>query len=328
MLGTLLGWPGAAAEVEAEKPAVLRGPIPDWVEPSAWAMPPGAPPTGVPAEMLLNDAQDRLTGEMSAYYFHTVVRMLNSEGVRQNAELSVTYEPDHQNVTWHTLRIVRDGQVIDQLATAKFNRLQRERGFEAKIYDGQISAVAVLEDIRVGDVLESAYTLHDTDPLMRGQISGRHYLGSAYPIRLQRVRIRVPVDLPAPAKYFWVPPDTKGLPEALFRLAQMRSALREELVGNERLYWWEATNLPAIQFDPSLPAQVSPYYPTLRLSSFTSWSRVVDWATPLFDSSGTLPDEMRARGGMEKNSAGAGASVARSGGFCPERHPLLCHGAG
>lgn len=271
------------------------GPTPDWVEAQAWTLPAKPAPGGTPGEILLSDAQDRLQTGGSDYYFHLAIRLLNSEGVRQNAECTVVYSPEYQQVTWHVLRLIRSGQTIDLLPTIKFRQLQRELGFEAKIYDGQITAAAVLEDVRVGDVLEQAYTLRDTNPLLAGHLSGRHYLGSSYPIERQSLIVRALTAGPPLVLNAWIPPGTQGLPDSIFRPAELRTDVREAVVGTEKVYRWEARSIPALQFDGNISPQAAPYFPMLRWSSFRSWNDVAKWATPLFVTGAGLPPDVKAQ---------------------------------
>jgi transglutaminase-like putative cysteine protease len=265
------------------------GPASGWVERLEWKSAAKPAPAGIPGEILISDSQTNLTLAGSDYYFRTVTRLLNSEGVRQNAEVSVIYSPEYQRVTWHLLQLIRNDQVIDLLPVAKFRQLQRELGFEAKIYDGQITAAAVLEGVRVGDILEMAYTIHDTNPLLAGHLSSRHHLGSSYPVRRQTVIVRTPATAKPLTRYMWIPPATTGLPDSLFNLAELHYPVREETTDQERIYRWEAREVPAIDFDGNISGQAAPYYPMLRWSSFRTWADVVNWATPLFESGGPLP---------------------------------------
>lgn len=294
LAGVLLFTAGALIALEhGEVRGLAPGPLPAWVEGVDWKLPAKAAPGGTPGDILLSDSQDRLSVTGSDYYYRTVTRLLNSEGVRQNAEVSVVYTPEYQQVTWHTLRLIRGDQTIDLLAAAKFRQLQRELGFEAKIYDGQITAAAVLEGVRSGDILEQAYTLHDTNPLLLGHYSARHYLGSSYPIRRQSVIVRTAADAKPLARYSWIPPGTTGLPDALFNLAELQYAFQDGVTKEERIYRWEAREIPALQFDGNISPQAAPYYPVVRWSSFRTWAEVVAWAAPLFDSVGALPDALK-----------------------------------
>lgn len=269
--------------------AVDKAPPPAWVEVLPWRIPIGEPPTRTAGDILLIDSQDLLTSQGCDYYHRTVVRLLNAEGVRQNAERSIEYSPEYQRVTLHTLTLTRDGTVLDRLPAAQFRRLQRERNLEAQIINGRITLAAVLDDVRVGDVLDIAYTIHDTNPLMRGAMSARHYLGAAYPIRRQRVVVRTPATANL-APSVLVPPGTRDLPMAIFRQFSLRSALESERVGDEKIFKWQAENLGALTFDEAIPAAASPYYPMLQIASFRTWADVAEWAAPLFADDAVLPD--------------------------------------
>ncbi len=276
-------WAAEPADVAAKAPPSA------WVEVQPWILPEGAPPTRTPAEALLIDAQDRLTPQGCDYYYRTVVRLLNAEGVRQNAERSVEFSPDYQSITWHTLALTRSGEVFNRLPTAQFKRLQRERDLEAQMMTGRITLASVLEDVRVGDVLDVAYTVHDTNPLMRGHMSARHYLGAAYPIRRERVVVRTPARANLAASIV-IPPGTRDLPDALFRPSALRAALENEMVGDEKIFRWQGDALAAVQFDEALPAAAYPYYPMVQVSSFRTWADVVEWAEPLFAKDAALPE--------------------------------------
>jgi len=283
------GQPAEPATEEVKE--VGRGPEPDWVERIAWSGLHPTMPAGTPAELILSDSQGRLTANGGDYFFRTVVRLLNREGVQQNAEHTVTFAPEYQRVTWHQLRVLRGEEMLDLLPKVKFRRLQRELGLEGKVYDGRVTAMAVLDDIRVGDVIESAYTLHDTNPLMEGQQSFRMSLGAAYPVRHQSVIARLEPGLPRPAWFTLIPPDTLGLPEKIFRQAGVRLALRETGSEEEQVYRWEERDIPAIHFDQSISGEAAPYYPQIRWSSFGTWSKVVEWALPLFEQDEPMPAE-------------------------------------
>lgn len=281
------------APVSDEIAELSRGPVPGWVEAIDWK-PSTTPRPGFPGEGLLNDAQGLLRDDESEFFFRTVTRLLNREGVQQNAEQSVTFSPEYQRIVWHTLRVHRDGEVIDLLPKVKFKRLQRELGLEGKVYDGRVTAMAVLEDIRVGDVVEVAYTRLDTNPLTKGYPSFRMSLGSTYPLVQQSVIVRRPATQSKLTWYFFLPPDTQGLPEELFGAARLRGALRDTSTDEEQVFRWSAENLAGIQFDRGISGEAAPYFPTIRWSAYDRWSKVVEWALPLFETGEALPAEQQA----------------------------------
>ena len=274
---------------------IAIGPIPAWVENIKWDGAVESREPGSPAETSLLDDQSKLTLNGSDYYHHFVVHLLTDTGVRQYAEQTADFSPEYEQVTWHTMRVYRDGQVLDRLPTAKFRRLQRELGLERKVFTGEISATCVLDDIRVGDILEVAYTTHSASPLLKGYMTARTYIGSSNPLKLASVIVRLPASEPEPNISFLIPPGTKGLPRNYFSYASLRSSLSEpEIVGGERVYRWSTGHQPAIVFDAMITPRADPYYTLLLVSSFKSWGSVVDWAEPIFSNIGPLPLDVQA----------------------------------
>jgi transglutaminase-like putative cysteine protease len=283
---------GGAGPVTAEVVAVSKAARPDWVEAHTWVLPDTKATPGVPAEVLLSDQQDLLEETSSSYYYRNVVLLRNAEGVRRHAEWTVDYSPEYESITWHALAVHRSGEAAHRLETATFRRLQREQRLESRVFDGRITIAAVLEDIRVGDVIEIEYTLTSGNPALRGHLGTRHYLGAAYPVAAQHVIVRAPLDRTLQPSFF-LPDGTQNLPPELFRLAGLRLGLETEERGAQRIFRWSGVNLPAIPFDDNIAPRASPYYPMLRLSSFTTWADVASWGRGLFSGVGELPREAK-----------------------------------
>ena len=294
VLSLAILWASGATAAESQEVLTFpHSPIPEWVEPQPVQVT-TSPVKGHPANLLLNDSQSRLTHDSSDYYRRTAVKLLNAEGVSQNSEWSVTFSPEFEHITWHKLTIIRGSEEIDRLPITRFKRLQRELAFESKIYSGEITAVAVLEDVRVGDIIDVAYTLHRANPIMNGHVTANHYLGSTYPIKRQNIIVRTPKEMPELMWSYFVPPGVKNMPRELFSLASLRLALESNTNEVERVYRWSAEDVPGVIFDSNIAARIWPYYPLIRCGSFKTWADVVEWAEPLFTGNGPLPETARA----------------------------------
>lgn len=275
-----------------ESISVTKGAPAPWVDPRVWSMPSTKPTPGVPAEFLLIDSQDLLGEPNSEYYHQTVVWLQNAEGVRRYAEWSVEYAPEYQSLAWHAIRVHRSGEVMDRLPKANFRVMQREQAFEQRMIDGRITVATVLEDIRVGDVVEVAYTLSSGNPALKGHLSARHYLGSPHPVRLQLIQVRAPLDKPIKVNFF-LPDGAQNLPQELFGLTTLRRGFGTSQSSSQQLFRWRGSNLPAIPFDESIAPRASPYYPMVGFSSFATWTEVAEWARGLFSSTGPLPESAK-----------------------------------
>jgi len=269
--------------------AMKTGPAPDWVEVQAWTQKPRALAQGAPAVMILNDWQIKVTPEGTDTYIHLVLYLVNAEGVRENSQLSAVFAPNYEQVTWHTLRITRDGASSDRLPTAKFKKLQRETSLEEQVYTGLTTAAVVLDDVREGDVLEYAFSLHDTNPLFKGWAAPTQHLGSYYPMDRQVWIVRYPTTMEKPTHRFFLPSGTQRLPRALFDLTALESAWTEEERPTERIYRWEGRDLPLVPFDENIAGGAYPYFTSVRVTTYPTWGSIADWAVPIFTQSDELP---------------------------------------
>lgn len=274
--------PPVWAEAEHAGAVVRTGPVPAWVEHLAWEVP-AAFPTGTPAQIILSDQQTMLAENGGDYYFRQVVKLLTQQAVSTFSQQTNVLSPEFGDVIWHTLTVYRDGKSEDRLSSTEFRKLQREPGLEAQILTGEITYAAVLSDIRVGDILETAYTRHHLNPLLGGHTSAKHYLGSSNPTVRERIVVHVPNSLGQPLVGFLLPDGTAGLPDALYRHSRLRLALQETSTPDAKSFSWEGLDLPAIEFDQPLPGRAYPYWPMFHVSTFMSWADVVQWATPLFE---------------------------------------------
>ena len=67
---------------------------------------------------------------------------------------------------------------------------------------------------------------------------------------------------------------------------------KEPCIGGTE-YVWDFNNLEGIPYEDDLPVSYEPY-PYIELSDFEEWSRVVEWALPLYSIGSTnLPHEAR-----------------------------------
>ncbi|PYO75694.1 MAG: hypothetical protein DMD63_16265, partial [Gemmatimonadetes bacterium] len=67
--------------------------------------------------------------------------------------------------------------------------LQREKELERRIYDGTITALFILEDVRVGDVIDFSYTIRGANPILGDRYAG--YFWTAYSAPVKAVHMRM-----------------------------------------------------------------------------------------------------------------------------------------
>lgn len=145
-----------------------NGPVPDWVNPVA--LPTVAPTTdAAPIHVLSLDRQWRFHGDVTSIYTASAVRIDKAEGLAAMGTVAMQWKPDSDRVIVHGLNIRRGGEVIDVLKGGqKFTVLQRENNLELAMINGILTASLSLEGLRVGDIVEFAYTLERSEPILAG----------------------------------------------------------------------------------------------------------------------------------------------------------------
>ncbi|TWB41153.1 DUF3857 domain-containing protein [Nitrospirillum pindoramense] len=155
--------PGEAKATDAP----LRGPAAAWVKQPA--LPSKIGPKGEAAiQLLLQDEQLNFTPNGTEFFLETATRIQTPQGLAAVGTLTLPWKPSTDTLIIHKLNIIRDGEVIDVLARQSFTVLRREQNLEYAALDGVLTAALQPEDLRVGDILNLAYTLKRNDPVLKG----------------------------------------------------------------------------------------------------------------------------------------------------------------
>jgi transglutaminase-like putative cysteine protease len=270
-----------------------RAAAPDWV---AWlpldlrAQPPaGQPNKGV--QWLLIDQQVQVDKSGKSMFRRIASKALDERGVPAAAHISIDFDPSYQSLALHALRVHRDGQTQDRLATAQIRVLQRETELEYRVYDGSKSVDVVLEDIRVGDTVEYAYTVTGSNPVFGGLEFGRMDMQWRVPVHQVHRRLRVPAGRE-------------------LRMAQHLYAGQPTIKqgGPWTEYIWQATDVPAVPRQDDVPGWYDPYG-ALQWSDFAGWAGVARWAEPLYRTPRTLSAALQAE--VQRIAAASPSAPAR-----------------
>src|SRR3989344_770359 len=128
-IGLALIAAGFAQEARAGD-QVLRGPAPGWVASSREGAAAAPAAAGEGVQILLFDAQYRVGIGEQASYVRTRSAALTPQGPIAIGNVGLVWSPDSQDVTVHHLKLVRDGEEIDVLASQEFDILRREQNLE------------------------------------------------------------------------------------------------------------------------------------------------------------------------------------------------------
>jgi hypothetical protein len=247
----------------AAKPTFGVKATPAWVRPVEVAADAGAQGEGG-AAFLLYDGQYRATAGRTERYFRRVRRVASSAELESAANIELGFEPSYQELFIHHIRVLRDGQAVDALRPREIRVVQKEEELSSRLYNGELTALAFLDDVRVGDVIDYAYSVNGDNPVLGGRFAEVLYLSEFQSVARLRHRL------------LW--PAGRALH---FRADGVELQPSQQNLGAETEYVWERRDVPKLVTEGQLPTWHNPY-PQVQLSDFADWGDVARWAVPLY----------------------------------------------
>lgn len=257
---------------------IAKEPIPEWVEVSEVNRPEKIPTEDLDDGVYYLALEHQVHVEEQAEYRRTVELIASSEGTETSSEITVNFDPAFQTVAFHRINIHRDGEVLDRLEPERFRVLEREKDLESRILDGSLTAFYVLEDVRVGDIVEYAYTVRGRNPAFDGRYYDSYSVGWSVPLRHQLVRILSGTGHPIRFRVEGADdaPETRKLEGGVIEIR------------------WERRNPAPIQSDSKVP-HFHTVYPWIQFSERDDWQSVAKWAAALYAGDFELPPDLEAR---------------------------------
>jgi transglutaminase-like putative cysteine protease len=213
---------------------------------------------------LLFDLQHDATLETPALYTRTVVQATSVVGVPQVSQFTVPFDPGYETLEFHHVRVTRDGVVEDRHESANYDVLRREQLLELQMVTGLMTASLRLNDIRVGDIVDIAFSTSGVPTAFDGRDA------RVFPLALgadvERLALRS----------HWPQGATVALRGEAGDFDEVRSS------SGSVLYALPARRSPAAKPESYAPTW-EPVVPFLTASSYSDWAEVAAWGRPLFE---------------------------------------------
>ncbi|MBA4218233.1 MAG: hypothetical protein C0460_12995 [Methylibium sp.] len=268
------------------------GPAPTWVKPLPPAPAAKARPAAHGAKARLErlvDVQVQLAPKSTtATYLHLQQEALDTSTLREVSEPQISFNPAYQQLVIHQAGVIRDGQRLDRLKDARIELMRREQQLERQMIDGVRTALLVISDVRVGDIVDVAYTLEGENPIFEGRYASLFQLASDAPIGRFHLRIEAPQDRKLNTKVI---------------AADLVPERFDE--GGRQVIRVVQDDVPAVNNEAATPPWFK-VYPALHISEYASWAEVDQWAQGLFAGDA-------AAAGVAEKAAELKASVGASG---------------
>jgi hypothetical protein len=262
-----------AADVSTNSKPVMASPA-KWVTPQFFERLPATfrAEAGDDQRWLLVERQ--INAMENETFVHNVRQILSLEGVQNGGNLAIDFNPAYQSLTFHWIRIWRGTNFFDRLDLDKIRIIQPERGLDEYIFGGDQTAMLALEDVRVGDIIDYAYSIRGANPVFGGKFSGSLPAQLTVPVEHLTQRLLWPSQRRLFAK-------THGC--TLKPFAFQKTNFVE--------YVWDQKKILPFPVEDSLPGWFEPE-PWIQLSEYANWSEVNRWALQLFQNDSTLSPEL------------------------------------
>ena len=234
---------------------------------------------------LLVVSQENLATRES--FHHLAIKILNTEGVQSASDISATFDPTFQGLTFCSLAIHRDGKEINRWNREPIQTYRRATSPEMHTYDRSMEATIHLRDVRAGDIVEYSYVISGYVPTYQGRFFASFFLNYSVAVSRMIVRILSPGNRPLAFRAINDPPDP---------LIRTTAGFTE--------YLWDLRAQKPIISDSHTPSWYNPYQ-AVYFSGLPTWGEVARWAAPMYDvSNAELLNVSRirppARGGDQK----------------------------
>lgn len=215
--------------------------------------------------------------QQQSVYTKTAFRILSESGVQNHSEINVNFDPSYNQLIFHTIKIIRGKEVINKLQPAKIKVIQQEQELNMHLYDGSLSAVLFLEDVRKGDIIEYSYTIKGSNPVFKGKFCGIFEAGFSEPVYNLYYRVLVPDG----------------------RTVQVKNSLTDVKYETKKTdaataYEWKLNKVPGMREQDYTPSWYDPF-PMIMVSEYKSWKEVNDWALQLFPFDGKLSTGLQSK---------------------------------
>lgn len=246
-------------------------PVPGFVERLAVAAGAASPAgQGGHARIALIDFQVSLLGPEPLEYQRMVVRPLDSVAVQKLSQVMIPFSPDYQKLLLHGIRVTRAGKTIDLTREVKLDLLRREQNLENQVYEGRVTAVGILPDIRVGDAVELEYTISGINPIFGNRFSELFPLTREEPIDEFGFRL--------------VHGEKRGIQ---VRVPAWAGSVAESASGGVLTRSLRLHSVKPVFDDQDRPSWADPGS-RIEISEFRDWAEVEAWANQVFQVRGAL----------------------------------------
>ncbi len=206
-------------------------------------------------------------------YIKSVSKAVEYSGIQNISSVVADYDPSYQQLRFHRIDVIRNGETINRLRSQDIQTARRETNAESYIYDGSVSAFVNIPDVRIGDIVVYSFSIKGFNPIQKDKFSTSFVLNSTQPID----RISTHILTKTPLRYKLLNTDLEA---------------KHTVNGGIHHYEWAKENVPALLLEENTPAWFIPYE-TILVTEYETWADVIDWGHNIFTFEEPLNEELQ-----------------------------------
>ncbi|MEP7317451.1 MAG: DUF3857 domain-containing protein, partial [Panacibacter sp.] len=210
--------------------------------------------------------EEQVSVELQTSYYKKAIKIISEAGIQSSSEVSIDFDPSYQQLYLHTINIIREGKAINKLELQKIKVIQQETELSRSLYNGALTAVLFLEDIRKDDIIEYSYSIKGFNPIFKGKYAENFSTVYSVPVYWMYYKLTCA--------------NTRNL--NIKSIGSNDSYTTSNATGNNT-YEWKFNDVHALHIQDKTPGWYDPFS-MIMISEFNSWKEVNDWATALFPS--------------------------------------------
>ena len=245
---------------------------PNWVTSEEYNKTPSIKDEEISQGLLTLLYEEQINTDSQEVYYKIASKVTENVGTQPASNISVTFDPTYQRLSFHTINIIREGKKINKLFPNSFQTMRRELSAENYIYDGSLSAVTNLSDVRMGDIIEYSYSVKGFNPINKNHFSSTINLRTSNPVGKLLIKIL------SKEKLF-------------FKYFETNIKVKETTVNDKNIYTFKEENINAYKYEDQTPVWKIESG-ILNVSNYKTWKEVVDWGVKVYDYNNNLSSEL------------------------------------
>lgn len=224
----------------------------------------------------LIDEQSDYRGAEPVRFHEHVIETASEPLLATAARFEIGFNPAFERLRIHAVEVRREGVWSDRFKPESITLARREGEFESDMATGQVSALILVSDVRLGDQIRYAYSVSGQNPVLGGLIHRAANLSWIDPILHRQVRLLFPADA-----------ELEHRQSGEAAAPQIRGSAQGKVVS------WVGHALAANPMEVDAPSWHE-QQPVLEVAMRRDWPAVSRWASALYPMDQDLPAELEA----------------------------------